>query len=946
MNEQYKYKLDPSSKKYNCPSCSKKTMVAYVYADTNATVDAHTFGRCDRESNCQYHHHPGEDKEFTPDHKIVPVLPPIIEQIFPPSEVVERLTKRTKTCTSNLHAYMRGLGISNDHLLEWGVYSEDNEKTAFVLQNIEGRVCNIKYFAYGTDGHRSKEIKAYSLRQPKTPSSPPPTPPNQKKSSERKIALKYLLPIFGAHLLDKTKKKTVCVVESEKTAVMASFFYRDFDWVSCGSASGLGVSEGVPGDFKIKDLFGRKIYWLADADKAGRKNSSIELLNKYEQDVTIIDLHPELDNGHDLGDDIDAGVRPAIKPAAKIAEHEAYKYDLPDGVEFDDVKWDIFKYSHFEHKNRVYMVRPKSDENVCKAITNFSIKSLGLVLSRANPRRLLMVKNVHNHEQILEVPTKAFASQTEFTVFVESNGNYQYNGIGTDLKKLRSRLYDTMPSYEEVTALGWHREGYFVWANGIYNGKFKPIDKYGFVKMGKANLYVEPLSCLNDTGADEWEDERKFVYNDRKDVTLKQWADLYCEVHKDNGVISIAWFITSLFRDFVYKNFKFFPHWFGFGPPGTGKSQVGWSVRAMGFDAIKKPFNLSGGTKVAFHREFSHFINFPCWFDEYDNSIDYDRVQSLKAAYDGSGHKKSVKDSDNRTKTVPVNSSAMITGQQLPIADNALFKRVILCQFHQTSFTTEEVKLFKELQIMEDGGLTGLTSKLLHLRKVVEREYMDTFDIVQADFFKNAPSNAEIEDRIMRNMCMIATTVRLMDKHMPNTLPYNYEEFRKIALKNVLEQMALISNANETNAFWDMVSYLIDRGLVSEGNDLKFKDTRSVPVYTDGNTTKKEFDKTKKVVYVRMSSIIPLYRKHFKEQNTGNASAMDKGSLLHYLQHQKYYIGAVKNVKFEKAQTSAYAFDNEIMEAHGIELRRGSEDVNAPEDLTELVNGDKKIAKF
>jgi hypothetical protein len=391
-----------------------------------------------------------------------------------------------------------------------------------------------------------------------------------------------------------------------------------------------------------------------------------------------------------------------------------------------------------------------------------------------------------------------------------------------------------------------------------------------------------------------------------------------------------------LFRDFVYQRFKFFPHLFLFGPPGTGKSQVGWGVRSLGFNGIKKPFNLSGGTKVSFHREFSHFVNFPCWFDEYDNSIDYDRVQSLKAAYDGAGHKKSVKDSDSRTKTVPVNSSCMISGQQLPIADNALFKRVILTQFHQTEFTNEEKDLFRELQDMEEGGLTHFTANFMRFRKLVEDKYLDSFEAVLAELVIEM-KNDNVEDRIMRNMCIALAIVQLLEPEIGESLPFTYKELKKVAIANIKEQMALINNSNETHIFWDMVSYLIDQGLIKEEEDYVFRTKQLVKIDVNGKTDDKNLGVSKKLLYLRISKVVPLYREHFKRQNSGTSSPMDKGSLIHYLQNGKAYVGWNKSTKFDKTATSAFIFDYETLYAQGIELERGYKDKDTD------VKGDEPI---
>lgn len=902
----------------------------YVYNDTQEPVDVLLYGRCDRENNCGYHHNPLTDSEFEPDHEIKEIAPTEYEQIYPPADKLNPIINRTQAGTSPLHKFLQSkLLIEVEHLIKFGIYT-DKDKTVFVYRNREGLAVNMKWLKYKEDGHRDKDFNAYSLKQPS--SNPPSTP--QKEDSEKIFSekiKKYFLCLFGEHLLDPEKNRIVCVVESEKSAAMASFFYAHFDWVSCGSANGL--SDGTNGTAnKISPLMNRTVYWLCDADKAGRDNSSIRNLQKYGIDFHVVDLFPDRTDGYDIGDALVDGLRPEIHPDEKPArrsqfDDDAYLYDLPDGVEFKDVEWDIRKYSHFHHKNKIYMIRAEKGKEssgyYSQHISNFVAFPLGLILSKHFPRRLIKIVNVNDIENVLEVPTKAFASNTEFTVFVESLGNYQWNGMVTDLKRVRSKLYDNMSSFEEVESLGWHPDGFFIYANGIYDRKFHPIDEFGFVKHRKKNFYIEPLSCINKSSDSDWEDEKKFIFKQRIDVDLRTWSEKFCEVHKTNGQIALAWFITSLFRDHVYQIFKFFPHLFLFGPPGTGKSQVGWSVRALGFAGIKKPFNLSGGTKVAFHREFSHFTNFPCWFDEYDNSIDYDRVQSLKAAYDGAGHKKSVKDSDMRTKTVPVNSACMISGQQLPIADNALFKRVILLQFHQTEFNESEKKLFSELQAMEKGGLTHITAGFMHFRKLVETDFLKTFDEVLKDMIDSLKSNFEVEDRIMRNMAICCAMYKLLHGSIGEKLPFSYEDLKPVALKYVTEQMGLILNANETNAFWEMVEYLLEAGLIEDGKDFKIELKETIKIKVNGEEVDRKLDKVSYVLYLRTSKIIPLYKENFKRQNSSTSSPMDKGSLIHYLQHSKAYLGLIAKTNFTNAQrTSAYAFDYETLKASGLNLER------------------------
>ena len=84
----YRYKLEKGSKKYFCPACNKKTFVRYIDNSTN-DLAPDQFGRCDRESKCNYHSYP---KSLKNDY-----LPPVSipkqirkpQRVFIPNEVLK-----------------------------------------------------------------------------------------------------------------------------------------------------------------------------------------------------------------------------------------------------------------------------------------------------------------------------------------------------------------------------------------------------------------------------------------------------------------------------------------------------------------------------------------------------------------------------------------------------------------------------------------------------------------------------------------------------------------------------------------------------------------------------------------------------------------------------------------------------------------------------------------
>jgi len=184
---------------------------------------------------------------------------------------------------------------------------------------------------------------------------------------------------------------------------------------------------------------------------------------------------------------------------------------------------------------------------------------------------------------------------------------------------------------------------------------------------GKYRKELENFLSQLENEETEYENEKKFLYVKRP-TQFKEWSQLFCDTHKQNGKIALVYYVAALFRDFIYDRFKFFPHLFGFGPPSTGKSTLGWSLSYM-FGVERKPFNLNAGTAPGFYRTFAQYRNAIVWFDEYANSIDIKRIQDLKNAYDGAGHVKgdwSTGGNSNKTVTTPVYSGCYISGQELP----------------------------------------------------------------------------------------------------------------------------------------------------------------------------------------------------------------------------------------------------------------------------------------
>jgi len=620
--------------------------------------------------------------------------------------------------------------------------------------------------------------------------------------------------------------------------------------------------------------------------------------------------------------------------------------DLEMQSSFDELQYreDIFTYSFIEYKNCIWFaVFDFGNMHVgFHKISNFVIRPLYLIKSKTDPKRLFEIKNIYGVKYILDIPAKALVSMTEFQVFCESHGNFLFEGTKAQFTKIKRKLYDLTKDAEEVKTLGWQDEGFYAFANGVYQNKFTQVDEFGIIKhlvekndeeAEEKYFFIPAMSNIYRDEKELYEMEKKFVYVHRPDVKFADWAQLFYDTYGDNGVIGMCYYISSLFRDLVYSRFKFFPHLFHFGPPGTGKSTMCWSIQFM-FGLERKPFMLNAGTAVGFHRTFAQFRNAVVWFDEYNNSIEFKRVQDLKSAYDGAGHVKgewsNTGGSTNKTITTPVESACNISGQELPTADNALFKRCILLQYYQTIFSDEEKKTLTRLQKLQEKGLSHITGAIMTLRTKMESEYFPQFDVVEAELIKALDKDVNIESRIVKNMAVVATTYKVLERELP--WPFNWKKMLEIMVYNIKEQNKLISNAKETSLFWDAVDYCINNGELKDGDDFKIQFLSSVKITVDKKKVERQLDKTQKVLFIRIATAHPKYMEALKRQ--GEKKGMDKGSLSHYLSHSPGFIGMVSSTRFKSGDkqftSNAYAFEYRYLEDQGYNFDRFDEESGEP----------------
>jgi hypothetical protein len=241
---EHKYILEPykgMNTRYRCPDCQQRDKTFSLYIDTETGEQIHpSVGRCNRESNCGYHYTPKQYFQYnnisfdTPQPKVYnhrPVTPQPKPVSFIPVEVFKASLKAHETNHFvQFLINLFGVEVASKLVSRYFIATSKhwNGATVFWQIDIKGKVRTGKIMLYSpTTGKRIKEPFNHI---------------NWAHKAIKKPEFELRQCLFGEHLLiDKTKP--VAIVESEKTAIIASVYLAQFIWVAVGSLTNLNTDK-------------------------------------------------------------------------------------------------------------------------------------------------------------------------------------------------------------------------------------------------------------------------------------------------------------------------------------------------------------------------------------------------------------------------------------------------------------------------------------------------------------------------------------------------------------------------------------------------------------------------------------------------------------------------------------------------------------------------------
>ena len=325
--------LEPYSgrlSRHSCPRCKQnQSFSLYIDGSTNKPIHR-SVGRCNRENSCAYHYTPREYFRDNPDNGLAYKLrnnplsgkyntedkSSVLNPNFnidnkPLQDSSDFLFEKKQAAIDYIpNKYLLNSASYNSNFVsflfkyfprekiikamdKYALGATRNRSVIYWQIDIEGNIRTGKIMQYNPEtGNRIKNRAGsinwvHSIMKKRNPTF-----------SNYNLCQCY----FGEHLLRIHPDKPVAIVEGEKTAVIGSMIYKDFNWLAAGSLNGLSVA-------KSEVLKGKDVMLYPDAgcmEKWTKKMNEIRRKVPSKMSVSDhIEKHAntkQLEYGYDLAD--------------------------------------------------------------------------------------------------------------------------------------------------------------------------------------------------------------------------------------------------------------------------------------------------------------------------------------------------------------------------------------------------------------------------------------------------------------------------------------------------------------------------------------------------------------------------------------------------------------------------------------------------------------------
>lgn len=332
-----------------CPNCKKPhSFTLYLDGETGQPI-APTVGKCNHENSCGYHYTPKRyfiDNPEMSKNRIKPIwfnqFKPIepIKPIKPIGYIPDDYVKKSLSTESDFVQFLKrlfensnGLNQSIDEVCNmYRLGATKDRRVIFWQIDFEGKVRTGKIMAYNPETGKRVHDQSGAIDWVHN---------KLKRTGELPDDFNLAQCYFGEHLLPMYPDRAVGVVESEKTAVIASLLKPEFVWLAAGNLNGLTIE-------KSKVLRGRSVILFPDLGKKLPtrpipfelwKGKAAEIKRAYGCKVIVSDLleRTATDEARESGLDVADYFIKQLSVRQKITQHSAANEATAKAIHADEV---------------------------------------------------------------------------------------------------------------------------------------------------------------------------------------------------------------------------------------------------------------------------------------------------------------------------------------------------------------------------------------------------------------------------------------------------------------------------------------------------------------------------------------------------------------------------------------------------------------------------------
>jgi len=494
---------------------------------------------------------------------------------------------------------------------------------------------------------------------------------------------------------------------------------------------------------------------------------------------------------------------------------------------------------------------------VLTKLSNFTMKSMfHLINGTNNTLRIIYIQGKTGKQHFVDVYSNEMKPESFETILKSKQCTFL--GSSYQLKLVFAKMMAEEVEATILHYLGWNVEQkLYVFADSVCTAEDKIlyVDELGIIEINKDVQYYLPAFGFSNINNEDYRSERLYKFEPGK-ADFKTWASLFFDVFGDNGLIGLLYTILAIYRDVVFNQIGFFPFLFLFGAAGTGKTSFTFNLLSLfGRDTIGT--SLNNATIVALSRLVSSRCNSIFYFKEYTTKTDEQAEDFILTAYDGAGRTTGIKTNDNRTRSHPVRSAVTFDGNALPSQNAAILTRMVLLNFQNSIFTSEQTKAFKTLKELTGFGLGNVLKEILKLRPIIESGFRDKYKEVSVKIKDKA---LNLPERNINHTALLYSIFELLQNDL--TFPFTPEIAEKVIVENAENLNNLLKESSEISVFWQSFSYNLKKS-----NVVKFEQSNGISNKGIAIFRLKYEGADSIILQIKLSVFYPLYVRYCKDNN-------------------------------------------------------------------------------